>query len=92
MVDLRRRARLLRRQEVELAFDHVQLGAARIDRRQGDAEVDQAHAAVEAHQHVLGADVAVDDAQAAAALVTDIVGEGQREEDLAHDPQRLARL
>ena len=51
----------------ELALDRPLL----LDRvsRAGDAEVDDAHRAVEGEQHVLGADVAVDDLQRGAELV-----------------------
>ena len=76
--------RLLGRHERDLALDDAGGGLLALALRLGDAEVGQLHLALLADEHVVRADVAVDDAQrlAVAALAVRV---GERAADLGDD-------
>ena len=82
--------RLLGRHVLELALDDAGLGALALAERLGDAEVGHLDLALLADEHVLGADVAVDDLQRLAAAVLAPVGVGQRPAHLGHHVERDA--
>jgi len=78
----------------ELAQDHAGVGALRRERALGQAEVDDLHLALVAHQHVLRRHVAVHQAQRVAVVVLLAMRVGQRvehaQEDLQAQPHRHA--
>ena len=81
----RLRQRLLRAHVDELALDHPRFGLDGGDLALGDAEVDDLDVAAEAEQHVLRIQVAVDDVEASAGDVGEVVRVARAVADLLGD-------
>ena len=89
-------AEVLGRHVDELALERAGPRAMRGRRRLGDAEVHQLHLAVVGHEHVVRADVAVNDAQRVAGVIGQLVrvvqaGQGVDENAKAQREAELAR-